>query len=159
MIIIFSIVALVILFIVIWKISSLQWDYFKEKVNIMRIFSSFLTDLKLDKTDKNMNPTNIENTRNNILYFSKRLVKIQELYAYNKKINKNFDENEEEKTYILEVVKIFNESMNNWLDFYKSELENLTESLQDKEQQTKNIAFKRALDLQRRRINMYSQKM
>lgn len=159
MFIIVSIIVLVTMFLVIWKISSLQWDYFKEKVDIMRIISSFLSDVKVDKTDKSINPINLENTKNNILYFSKRLLKMQKLYFYNKKMNNDFDENEDEKRYLLEVLKLFNEWLNNWLDFHKNELENLTESLQDQEQQTKNIAFKSALDLQRNRIYTYSQKI
>ncbi len=154
-----SVIVLIVIFWLIIKISSLQWDYFKEKVNIMRILSSFLSDVKVDKTDKSINPINLENTKNNILYFSKRLLKMQKLYFYNKKMNNDFDENEEEKRYLLEVLKLFNEWLNNWLEFHKNELENLTESLQDQEQKTKNISFKSALDLQRNRIYTYSQKI
>lgn len=159
MIIFFTIFVLVLFIFIAWYISGLESDYFTEKKDIMRIFSSFLSDIKVDKTDKKIDSINIENTQNNILYFSERLLKMQKLYIYNKKTKKDFDKDEQEKKYIIEITKLFMDWLNDWLKYHKTELEQLTSNLWNQEKNTKNIDFKSAIELQKKRIEIHTSKI
>ena len=159
MIIYITLIIIFILGIIVNYLSNFWKEYFKEKKDIMRIFSSFLSDIKVDKLDWSIKPINIEDTKNNILYFSKRLLKIQKLYFYNKKINNNFDINEEEKKYIIDITKMFMDWLNNWLQFHKSELEKLSKTLWNQEKHTKNIEFKSVIELQKKRLEYYSSRL
>ncbi|MDD2871756.1 MAG: hypothetical protein PHS49_07250 [Candidatus Gracilibacteria bacterium] len=159
MIIFFTIFVLVLFIFIAGTLSGLETDYYTEKKDIMRIFSSFLSDIKVDKTDQKIDPINIENTQNNILYFSKRLIKIQKLYIYNKKIKKDFDKDEQEKKYIIEITKLFMDGLNDWLKYHKTELEQLTSNLGNQEKNTKNIDFKSAIELQKKRIEIHTSKI
>ncbi len=93
---------------------SIFWIYFfffrktykKEKVSflvqkrdILRVYSSLLSDINVDKNDWKISPENIENIWNDLIYFMKRIEKIQKSFKFilmknnSKKENNFLEEN------------------------------------------------------------------
>lgn len=159
MITFFTIIFSIFIIYTIFYFSNLENNYYKEKKDILRIFSSFLSDIKVDKNDNNINPINIENTKNNIIHFSNRLIKIQKMYFRLKFFLKNKQLIENEWKYIFELTNMFNDWLNNWIEFHKKELWYLENSIWEQEKNTKNISFKNTLELQRKRIDFYRNKI
>ena len=71
--------------------------------------------------------------------------------------NKQLIENEWK--YIFELTNMFNDWLNNWIEFHKKELWYLENSIWEQEKNTKNISFKNTLELQRKRIDFYRNKI
>ena len=70
------------------QVSEKMSIFSKQKTNIKRVYSSLKSDISVDKTDKKMDPVNFENIEKDILYFVKRIEKLQKLI-----ININSDNN------------------------------------------------------------------
>lgn len=103
--------------------------FLEEKRDILRVFSSLLSDINVDKNNWKIEPENIENIWNDLIYFMKKIEKIQKLLTKitnEELLNNNL---EKEKIFLKENKKwLFNFSLEfikktkKWQNFHKKEL-------------------------------------
>ena len=119
----------IIFFIKYYKIE--KNNFLVQKRNILRVYSSFLSYTFLDKNDNKIDAENIENIWNNIIYFMRRIEKIQKVFIFieNNKLKKDKKFINIEKKWLLIFCIDFIEQLNNWQEFHKKELSNLKKEL------------------------------
>lgn len=152
----FLIFCIFIYFLFIKKYYSKEKEkYFREKRDITRVYSSFLSDIFVDKNDNFINSKNIENIEKNIINFIKRVEKIQGIYLYLQNNINSLEEKEIifiEKKWILEFSLWFVKKLDDWLVFHKKELFNLVKKLEKQSEKTKIENFKWNLLLHKKLI-------
>lgn len=133
-----------------------------QKRDIIRVYSSFLSDIFVDRNDKIIDAKNIENIEHDIIFFMKRIEKIQKTFLF---LQKKSDVLEKEnfisieKKWILDFSLDFVKKLDNWLAFHKDELINLLNNLQKQSDKTNIQNFKWNLLLHKQRIEKQLEKI
>jgi len=129
-------------------------NYLIQKRNILRIYSSFLSDIFVDRNDNKIDAENIENIWNNIIYFLKRIEKIQKVFIFieNNKLKKENKFINIEKKWLLIFCIDFIEQLNNWQEFHKKELSNFKKELDLSHKNFDIKNFKSNLELHKKNI-------
>lgn len=110
-------------------IFSFESTYLKNKTDLLRIYTSLVSDMRIDTKDKAIHPKNIEDIKNSILYFSKRIIKLQKTFLMLKKVKKDDSFIEQERNFIITVSTDFKKLLQTWLEYHKEELQFLSNEL------------------------------
>lgn len=124
---------LIILWIISWL--GIGWFFVSKKGNIQpykvqkrdikRVYSSLLSDIKVDMTDNKIDWYTIENIGNDIVYFEERIIKLQKAF-----LESTNSINEWERKWLIKFSLNFINVLNHWLEFHSKELTLHTEKLE-----------------------------
>jgi len=124
--------------------------YRKQKKEMEMISASLESDIKIDKNDKIIDVVNIENISKDLIYF---LNKLREMERWFFILQDNKFKNKE-KEYLLNLSIKYKNILNNWINYHKTELLEISNNLKNKSKINYNLDFhKKLIDIQIERIS------
>ena len=125
----------------------MKQEFLHNKTRLLRIYSSVLSDMRVDRGDKKMSSINFQNIWEWISNFSKRLEELQLLFSDLQKVSylKKSDFLSSEGPWIINFSQEFSNLLNDWLLFHKSELDWLSHWIQKIDASVDNISLKKSL--------------
>lgn len=125
----------------------MKQEFLHNKTRLLRIYSSVLSDMRVDRGDKKMSSINFQNIWEWISNFSKRLEELQLLFSDLQKVSylKKSDFLSSEGPWIINFSQEFSNLLNDWLLFHKSELDWLSHWIQKIDDSVDNISLKKSL--------------
>ena len=121
------------------------------------MYSSILSDMRVDRNDGSISPTNIRDIEESIVAFTRRVEEINSVFLKltHSWIHRGFIE--KEKEWIMDFSQSFVESLSNWLDFHESELSNLEATISEIETDNESLdntllLRKKSLEIQMNQI-------
>ena len=135
----------------------MEQKYLDLKKQIARVYSSILSDMRVDRNDGYISPTNIRDIEESIVAFTRRVEEINNVFLKltHSWIHRDFIE--KEKEWLVDFSRGFVESLYTWLDFHKSELSNLEATISEIETDSESLdnmllLRKKSLEIQMNQI-------